>query len=175
MVKDRNAIREKAYQKGFEFERDNRGCAQCCFAALQEALEMRNPETDAIFRAASTMAGGVAGEADGHCGAYSGGLLMLGYLFGRERDKFFDPDKSRYKARDYASAFHKKFIEEYGSVTCEHIHRKIFGRTYYLRDEDDKAKYMAEGAYVDKCTNVVGKAAGWVVDILADAGELESV
>jgi hypothetical protein len=31
---------------------------------------------------------------------------------------------------------------------------------------------MAKGAYVDKCTNVVGKAAGWIVDILADAGEV---
>ncbi len=172
MAKDRDEIKAKASRLGFEYERDNRGCAQCCFAALQEALNLRNPGTDAIFRAASTMAGGVAGEADGHCGAYSGGVLMLGYLFGREREAFFDPDKKRYKARNYAAEFHKKFIDEYGSVTCEHIHRKLFGRTYYLRDEDDKAKYMAEGAYVDKSTNVVGKAAGWVVDILADAGEL---
>jgi C_GCAxxG_C_C family probable redox protein len=172
VAKDRNALKEQAQRLGFEYERDNRGCAQCTFAALQDALELHSPESDAVFKAASPLAGGVAGEADGQCGAYSGGVLLLGLMFGRERNAFSDPSQKRYKARDYASKFHEYFIEEYGSVTCEHIHRKLFGRTYCLRDPVDKAAYMAKGAYVDKCTNVVGKAAGWIVDILADAGEV---
>jgi C_GCAxxG_C_C family probable redox protein len=133
---------------------------------------MRNAETDAIFKAASPLAGGVAGEADGQCGAYSGGVLFLGYLHGREREQFADPSQERYRARDNASKFHRRFIEEYGSVTCEHIHRRLFGRTYCLRDPMDKAAYMEAGAYVDKCTNVVGRAAGWIIDILAEDGAL---
>jgi len=169
---NRDELKACAEKLGFEYERDYRGCAQCAFAALQDTFDMRNAETDAIFKAASSLAGGVAGEADGHCGAYSGGVLFLGYLFGREREHFADPAKERYRVRDNASKFHQRFIDEYGSVTCEHIHRKLFGRTYCLRDPADKEVYMAAGAYVDKCTNVVGKAAGWIVEILAADGAL---
>jgi len=165
-------LKARAEALAFGYERDYRGCAQCTFAGLQDALGMRNPETDIIFKAASPLAGGVAGEADGHCGAYSGGVLFLGYLHGRQRDEFADPGQERYRARDNASKFHQKFIDAYGSVTCEHIHRKLFGRTYCLRDPVDKAAYMEKGAYVDKCTNVVGKAAGWIVEILAEDGAL---
>lgn len=169
---DRDKLIAKAEALGFEYEQKYRGCAQCTFAALQDALGMRNAETDIIFKAASPMAGGVAGEGDGQCGAYSGGVLLLGYLYGREREHFADPEQNRYRARDYASKFHRMFIQAYGSVTCEHIHRKLFGRTYYLRDPVDKAAYMDAGAYVDKCPNVVGHAAGWIVDILIEEGAL---
>ena len=167
-----DALRARAEETGAEYERTYRGCAQCTFAALQDVLGLRNEYTDAIFKAASPMAGGGAAEADGHCGAYSGGMLMLGYLHGRERENFEDPGKTRYRARDNASEFHRRFIEEYGSVTCEHIHRKLFGRTFYLRSKADKEEYIAMGAYVDKCPKVVGKAAGWIIDILAEDGYL---
>lgn len=173
MTEDLKAKREeltvRAQRLGFQYERDHRGCAQCVFAALQDALGVRGPEADAVFRAASALAGGVAGEGDGHCGAYSGGVMFLSLLHGRDREHFADPGRDRYRARDYAAELHRRFIERYGSVTCEHIQRKLFGRTYYLRDPADKAAYEAAGAYVDKCPNVVGQAAGWVVEILAAA------
>lgn len=172
MSDTREALKARAENLAFEYEKNYRGCAQCTFAALQDVLGIRNQETDAVFKAASPLAGGVAGEADGHCGAYSGGALILGYLHGRDREHFADAAQDRYRVRDNVAKFHTLFIETYGSVTCEHIHRALFGRTYCLRDPVDKAAYMAAGAYVDKCTNVVGKAAGWIMDILADDGAL---
>ncbi len=48
----------------------------------------------------------------------------------------------------------------------------MFERAYCLRDPADKATHVAAGACVDKCTNVVGKAAGWVIDILAEDGAI---
>ena len=170
--KEVDELRIKAEEAGAAYEKKYRGCAQCTFAALQDALGLRNEYTDAIFKAASPMAGGGAAEADGHCGAYTGGMLMLGYMHGRERNNFEDPDKTRYRARDNASKFHRQFIDEYGSVTCEHIHRKIFGRTFYLRNKNDKDEYIKMGAYEDKCTTVVGRAAGWIIEILAEDGYL---
>ena len=167
-----DALAEKAYDLGFEYERDYRGCAQCVFAALQDALGVRKHETDVIFKAATGLMGGVAQETDGHCGAYSGGALMIGYFIGRERDNFADPGKVRVKTAALVRKLHAKFIEEYGTVTCCQIHTKIMGRPFYFRDPDEMKKFDEAGAHKDKCTSVVGLASRWTVEILAGEGLL---
>lgn len=37
-----------------------------------------------------------------------------------------------------AAALHDKYIEKYGTVICAEIHKKIFGRSFYLRDDEQK-------------------------------------
>ncbi len=161
---------ERIRRLGFEFERDYRGCAQCAIAALQDGLGIRNPETDAIFKSATGLAGGVAQETDGHCGAYCGGAMIIGYLIGRERDNFADPDKIRMRTSELVSKLHARFIEAYGTVTCSRIHTKIMGRPFYIKDPEELAKFDAAGAHTEKCTNVVGLAAQWTAEILDEAG-----
>ncbi len=167
------SIAEKAYDLGFEFEKTYRGCAQCVFAALQDALGLRNPETDTLFKALTGFMGGMAQETDGHCGAYSGGALMIGHHIGRERDNFADPEKIRLRTAALVRKLHDRFIEEFGTVTCGQIHRKIIGRPFYFRDPDEMVKFDAAGAHTDKCTDVVGSAARWTVEILAEEGLLK--
>jgi C_GCAxxG_C_C family probable redox protein len=167
-----DALYKKIYDLGFAFERDYRGCAQCAIAALQDGLGVRNRDTDAIFKSATALAGGVAQETDGHCGAYSGGAMMLSYFIGRERDNFADPEKIRVKTSALASKLHARFIKEYGTVTCARIHTKTMGRPFYIKDPDELAKFDAAGAHADKCTNVVGLAAKWTAEILDEAGLL---
>ncbi len=167
------ALAQKAYDLGFDYEKRYGGCTQCVIAALQDTLDLRNGETDAIFKSATGLAGGVGGEGDGHCGAYSGAVLLMGYIVGRERDNFADPERIRDQTGDLAAKLHGKFIDEYGTVTCRSIHTKIFGRPFYLRDPDEKEKFMAAGAHEDKCTSIVGNAARWVVETLHEAGRLQ--
>jgi C_GCAxxG_C_C family probable redox protein len=170
---EKQALYDKIYKLGFDFERDYRGCAQCVIAALQDGLDIRNADTDAIFKSATGLAGGVAQETDGHCGAYSGGAMMIAYHVGRERDNFADPEKIRVKTSTLVSKLHKKFIDEYGTVTCNRIHTKIMGRPFYIKDPEEMKKFDDAGAHTEKCTSVVGMGARWAVEILDEAGLLK--
>ena len=163
-------IFKKAYDLGFAYERDYMVCAQCVIAALQDTLDIRNSATDAIFKSATGLAGGVAQETDGHCGGYSGGAMLIGYFIGRERDNFADPERIRHKTSMLVRKLHEKFIDEFGTVTCRCIHTKIMGRPFYIKDPEEMAKFNAAGAHTDKCTRVVGLASRWTAEILADEG-----
>ncbi len=44
-----------AFNRGFEYEKTYRGCAQCTAAAIQDTLGIRN---DFVFKAASSFAAG---------------------------------------------------------------------------------------------------------------------
>jgi C_GCAxxG_C_C family probable redox protein len=166
-------LAEKAYLSGFEYEKRHSGCAQCVIAALQDVLELRDEASDAVFKAATSLEGGVGCEGDGHCGAYSGAVMIFGHIIGRDRDKFADPEGVRKQTNALAQTLHKRFIERYGTVICHGIHRSIFGRPYYLRDSTEIEKFKEAGAHVDKCTAVVGQAARWAVDILFEAGRVQ--
>ena len=149
-------LAEKAYSCGHGYEERYGGCAQCAIAALQDVLELRDEASDAIFKAATSLEGGVGCEGDGHCGAYSGAVMIFGHIIGRERDNLADPEGIRKQTNALAQALHNRFIERYGTVICHGIHRNIFGRPYYLRDSAEIEKFKEAGAHVDKCTAVVG-------------------
>jgi len=135
-------------------------------AALQDVFNLRN---DAIFKAATALAGGGARATDGSCGSYSGGILFIGSVIGRERDNFEDKEKVRIKTHNLAKKLHDKFIKEYGSVICRDIQTKIMGRSYYFIDPDEYRKFLDAGAHDIYCPDVVGKAARWVTEILLEA------
>ncbi len=162
-------LAEKAYTLGFEYEKTYKGCAQCTIAALQDALDIRNPETDAIFKAATGLAGGGARQTDGNCGAYAGGAMIIGYLIGRERDDFGDSKDVRFKTFDLVKKLHQKFIDEFGTVTCREIHTRIMGRPFYIEDPDEFQKFEDAGAHDSKCTDVVGQASRWAAEIIAES------
>jgi C_GCAxxG_C_C family probable redox protein len=159
------AVLEKAYQLGFQYEKEYMGCSQCVVAALQDLFEVRN---DDIFRAASGLAGGAGLCGDGCCGAYTGGSMMLGQLYGRTRENFLDPNRTRRKSFDLTKRLHDKFIAEYGSIICRDIQQKIFGRPFYIRDADEYRKFEEAGAHAGKCPAVVGNAARWTAEILLE-------
>jgi C_GCAxxG_C_C family probable redox protein len=169
---ENQSLFQKIYDLGFAYERDYRGCAQSAIAALLDGLGIRNPYTDAIFKSATGLSGGVGSETDGSCGAYLGGAMIIAYHLGRERENFADPEKIRVKTSAIVSQLHSRFIAEYGTVTCNRIHTKIIGRPFYIKDLDEREKFEAAGAHRDKCTRVVGLAAAWTAEILGNEGLL---
>jgi C_GCAxxG_C_C family probable redox protein len=164
---DKQNIMDKAYEIGFSEEREVRGCAQCAIAGIQDALGVRN---DAIYQAASALAGGGAECIDSSCGAYSGGLMMISAFFGRSREqalaKTGRPEK--YDSFRLGSAFHDKFVSVYGSVICGEVHNTLFGRSFNLRDDEEKQSFRDAGAHedADKCCAVVGNGAKWATEII---------
>lgn len=157
-----------AYETGFQYERIYKGCSQCVVAAVQDLFGARN---EAVFRAASGLAGGGGLCGDGGCGSYTGGVMVLSQFSGRTRKNFLDPARTRKYSFDLAKKLHDRFIAEYGSVICRDIQQKIFGRPYYLRDAEEFEKFEKAGAHDVQCPSVVGNSVRWVAEILLeDAG-----
>lgn len=160
-------IPDVAYAKGEEYERVYHGCSQCVVAALQDAFGIRN---DDIFKASTALAGGAGLAGDSGCGAYSGAILMMGHLVGRERDDFADPEGVRYKSHEMARRLRERFVEAYGTVICRDIQSKTLGRPFYLPDPDEAEKFREAGAYDHTCPMVVGRAARWAAEIILEEG-----
>jgi len=160
-------LKQRARELGFTYEIEYRGCGQCLVGAVQDALGIKNDE---VFKAATGFAGGIGLNQDSACGGYAGGVMILSSFLGREKGNFGDPENVRFKSFALAKKLHDRFIQEYGAVNCHGIHLKIFGRPFYLWDPDQMAKFDLAGGHSDKCPGVVGRAAEWTVELLAQEG-----
>ncbi len=160
---------KKAYDLGFEYEKNYRGCSQCAIAAIQDALNVRN---DWVFKSGSGLATGLGLLGDGVCGGYSGGVMVMSTFFGRIRDKFDGDREEKYCSFGMAVKLHDKFMEEFGTITCKEIHKLLFGRYFDLWNPDEKQEFENMGAHKDKCTTVVAKASAWATELILE--ELEN-
>jgi hypothetical protein len=96
--------------------------------------------------------------------------MVLSQLLGRERSNFEDPEQVRFKSFTLARKFLQEYVDELGSIICRDIQTIRFGRPYYIADLDDFEKFEEAGGHVDKCTDVVGKAAQIAVKLILDEG-----
>lgn len=158
---------DRAYEAGWRYERTYRGCAQCVVAGLQDAFDARD---DAVFRAATGLAGGGGLACDGSCGAYVGGSMFFGQLLGREREDFADPGAVRLQTAAMVRELRQRFLDEYGSVICRDVQTRVMGRPYFLADAEDFRRFHDAGAHDVHCPGVVGRAARWAAEIVAAHG-----
>ena len=139
---------------------------QCVITAIQDTFDIRN---DRVFKSVTGLAAGGGASIDGSCGAYSGGIILLSSLLGRERDDFTDSKGILLSNFEIVRKFHDKFVQDYGSVICRDMQTKIFGRPYYLADADEFEKFEKAGAHDLHCPEVVGRAARWVAELIIEA------
>lgn len=170
---DKKEMMQKAYDLGFKYEKDYRGCTQCAIAAIQDVLNIRN---DLVYKAGSGLAGGVGECIDGVCGGYSGGAMMISAFFGRTRKEEATElgRKEKYDSFRLVAALHDKYVEKYSSAVCAGVQKKIYGRAFDLRNDEDKQGFRDAGAHEldDKCCAVVGDGARWALELILD--EMES-
>lgn len=156
--------KKSVYEKGFNAEKDQRGCSQCLVFALKDKYGI----PDHLFKAASGFTGGLGLAGEGPCGAFLGGVMILSYLYGRDLKHFDDISK----LRDFSKLvriYKKYFIKEYGSFECADIQKKLFGKGgFKLYNPEERELFDSLGAHVDKCPDVVGKAAQWVVELVEE-------
>jgi C_GCAxxG_C_C family probable redox protein len=163
-MEKRNA--QTGYERGFEFERQYHGCAQCVVGAVYEVFpEMRNAD---IFRAASGLAAGTGLTTTGQCGALTGAVMVLSQLYGRQLDEIDDPEKKRFVAYRLAEKMIHRFLEEYGTVICGDIQKRIMGRSFYLFDPEQWDAFEKAGGHNEKCPSVVGNATRWAVEMMEE-------
>ena len=163
--KDEVEVIKKAYETGFHYEQEHGSCAQCTVAAMYETM---GKEKDILFQAATTLAGGGALCTNGSCGAYNGGLLVIGSKIGRSFEGMvvYGDNEERDKAYELGQKLHDRFMKCYGGVCCKEVQRRVIGRVYNLRDEQEHKK--CPGSDGDKCPSVVGYTCSWVTQILID-------
>ena len=124
-------------------------CAQGTLRALQEQVDLGNPE---VLRAATAMPGvALRGET---CGAVSGPVMALGLAFGRVEAEDYEAFLHTLRA---AHRFCRQFEEEYGSCMCRDIHERLFGRYYDMKDPKEMEEFVKIGG-AEKCRIPVEKA-----------------
>lgn len=137
----------------------------CSQAVMAAGLKKCGLQEEGLLRSMAPMGGGVAASG-GPCGALTGGVAMIGRLFGKPKPEESD-DRRMWKA---ASEFYRRFESEiagpHGSVNCRDI-----AKVDWKNKEQVKDFYTGAGA--KGCANSTGKAArilGEIIEKYADGG-----
>ena len=158
---------KNATELAFNYEVKYFGCSQATLAGLIEAFGIGGPD---LLRSSTCLAGGVARR--GHiCGALTGGLMMIGFLTGRDDMEMF-PQYQR--AMGHGNKLYTKFRDEFGTVNCSEIQKLQFGRTYDLIDSEEREQLhrrMEEtGAGCQSVTSAGARLAGEVIIEILEQG-----
>ena len=93
------------YQSGFH-------CAEAISRSILEVFSDDGAYSP-LVKAASAFGGGIVGSTGELCGAFSGGVMALGYLLGRE-----NPGEDLRDCGTLVNEFKKKFQQQFGSLNC---------------------------------------------------------
>ena len=146
------SIVEEIREKAHEYDQHS-GCSQSVLLALQEGLDIGCEDS---FRSATVLSGGVARRGE-TCGALLGGLMALGMVCGRSR---IEDTQSYFSAvavaDEICNEFQKRMEEEFGftepleSTLCAEIQTRIYGRSFDIRDPEERDAFLAAGGHSDE-------------------------
>ena len=136
-----DAIVQKAYELGYEYEKKHGGCARCTVAALQDAIPFVAVD-EGLFRGSTCLDGGATPTSIQNCGAFTGAGMVIGYVCGSTRGKTFKGSAAL--AHELLHKVYYRFKEKYGTVLCKDVKKGAKGN----------------------CPEVVGRAAKWTAEVL---------
>jgi len=160
---------DKAGNLGARYIVNSGSCGQSTVAALHDVLGF----DDVLVKASTSFCGGMAEQFLGICGALAGGIMILDSFYGRPIEKMSAEQQIKENQDAMKAAWQptellcSKFVDEHGSLICAHIHRRYFGRIYYLRDSDEIDKFFEAGG-LNTVGKIVGNVVRWVLEILLD-------
>ena len=141
---DPEEIIQKAYDLGYKYEKEYRGCARCTVAALQDAVPFVN-RSEELFRGSTCVDGGATPTNLASCGGFTGSGMVIAYVCGSTRDeKAFIGNTEL--AHSLIHKVHDRFVKAYGSVICSDVRK----------------------AMNSNCPEVVGRAAKWTAQLLIE-------
>jgi len=136
--------KKQVEQRAFDLFQGGFNCAEAVSAAI---VEWRVSGRAAyIVKAATAFGGGIGGTKCETCGALTGGVIALGWLFGRT-----EPGADKQDAYALAMEFRNKFLDAFGSTQCKTI-LEAFGQQENLLE----------------CKRMTGAAAGILYDIVSE-------
>lgn len=127
---------------------------------MMELLNIGNKE---ILKSATGFGGGI-GNIGSTCGAFAGGVLILGILYGRTSLKHFKEKEETYL---YCSKWYKVFVDYFRSCNC----RDILGID--ISDTNTRKKDWGEKGNREKCAKLaVGEAAQMLLELIREIEEV---
>ena len=110
--------KEEAETRTFQYFQSGFHCAEAISKALIELLEKDG--SSYLPNVASGFGGGMGGSHLETCGALTGGIIALGWCWGRTQ-----PGGDKMKVFELASEFRRRFIEQFGSSNCQALLEKL--------------------------------------------------
>lgn len=101
----------RAGEKAFEYHKSGFHCAEAVSKAIIESYG--NVIGRDIPKVATAFGGGVGGTKQDICGALAGGIIALGFLFGRS-----EPGADWTDVSELAAKLKQRFVQEYGTTNC---------------------------------------------------------
>jgi C_GCAxxG_C_C family probable redox protein len=141
-------------KSAFDALRTYGNCCRSTLWALQIHLHL---DGQSAFRAATTLAGGIAGTGE-TCGAVLGALMALGLAASRDH-----PTESDASGRSMATAFVNRFSERFGGTRCYGVQESIMG--WCCDDPGLVEKWITAGGPT-ACAGVCGEAARLAAEII---------
>ena len=160
---EREQLLRRGYEAGVWYEKTYHGCSQCVLAAIMDVMGERD---DQVFRSASGLAGGLACSSRATCGALIGGIMAISQRYGRERNKFDDVERIRFRCYEISRKLLERFESEYGGSRCADIQIQLMGRSFDLLNPADWEEFVKAGGHDTHCPSVVGNAVKWTIEVL---------
>jgi hypothetical protein len=168
-------IIKKAEELGIEYEAKYKGCGQCTFLAIVDALRWGGLEIipgdmeDRLFSGICVLTGGVSMTGDGTCGAVASSVLIIGIALGIPREGQ-DVSLLRSACATVRNTILDKYYREYGSILCKDVQRKFFGKAWDLTSDEMSHEFLG---ITRGCT--IMQTAMWATEIVLDEFEKGNV
>ena len=141
---DSQDIRKEAEERAFSYF--SSGGFHCAESISRTIVELHGGEPDTVVhKVAAGFRGGLGGTHEDVCGALTGGIVAIGYLYGRT-----EPGRDLQKATELTVAFRKRFLDAFGSTNCEKVIENL------------------ESSGVSNCQEMTGIAAGLLSELLME-------
>ena len=175
LAKTKEEIVKKAKELAIKYEAKYKGCGQCTFLAIVDALRwggleiIRKDCEDRLFSGICLLTGGVALSGDGTCGAVASSTLAIGLALGPRRESI-NESFFRQSCAIVRDALLNKYYQKYNSILCKDIQRKFFGKAWDLTSDEMSAEFLG----ISKgCVIVEG--AMWATEVILDEFEKGNV
>ena len=169
--KTKKEIIARAKHIAMTHEKKFKGCGQCTFMAIIDALRwggielITEDEEKKLFPGISLLTAGVGMTGDGTCGAVASSAIAFGIAAGAPMDST-DVNAIRQTAAAFRVTLMKKYYQKYGSILCKDVQRKYFGKAWDLTDDAMTREFLG----ITRGCAII-ETAPWATGIILD--ELE--
>ena len=175
LEKTKEDIIKKAYELAVQYEAKYKGCAQCTYLAIIDALRWGGLELiprdmeERFFSGVCLFTGGVSMAVDGTCGAVTSSVLAIGLALGIRREGQ-DDAALRKGCAVIRDTILDRYYREYNSMLCKDVQRKFFGKSWDLSNDDASKEFLqvSQGC-------VIMQTAMWATEIILDEYEKGNV
>jgi hypothetical protein len=175
LKRPKNEVIDKAEELATEYEAKYKGCGQCTFLAIVDALRWGGLELipeemeDRLFSGICVLTAGVSMTGDGTCGALASSVIAIGLALGIPQEGQ-DDSLLRTGCATVRNTILDRYYREYRSILCKDVQRKFFGKAWDLTSDEMSKEFLG---ITHGCT--IMQTAKWTTEIILDEFEKGNV